>query len=62
MANAVNKEERKEFPGYSEDAFPELFDIRAMLPQPSILKPGQQSEQLIKEYFEKVRKQQQIRF
>ena len=62
MANAVNKEKSKEFPGYSEDAFPELFDIRAMLPQPSMLKPGQQPEQLIKEYFEKVRKQQQIRF
>ena len=54
MANTVNKEERKEFPGYSEDAFPELFDIRAMLPQPSMLKPGQQPEKLIKEYFEKV--------
>ena len=54
MANTVSEEERKKFPGYSEDAFPELFDIRAMLPQPSMLKPGQQPEKLIKEYFEKV--------
>ena len=55
MADTVNKEVGKEFPGYSEDAYPELFDIRAMLPQPSTLKPGQQPERIIKEFFEKVK-------
>lgn len=42
----------KHYPGYTEDAHPELFDSRAMLPQPRDLKPGQLPEDQIKKYFE----------
>jgi hypothetical protein len=44
----------KHYPGYTEDAHPELFDSRAMLPQPRDLKPGQLPEDQIKKYFEDV--------
>ncbi|KAH3729784.1 hypothetical protein DPMN_055762 [Dreissena polymorpha] len=42
------------YPGYTEEARPELFDTRAMLPGPSALKPVQLSASQIKEYFENV--------
>ena len=54
MADTINIQQRKLFPGQTTDSYPELFDIRAMLPQPDVLKPGQQPENVIKEYFEKV--------
>ncbi|KAK3092805.1 hypothetical protein FSP39_007424 [Pinctada imbricata] len=40
------------WPGYTGEEHPELCDIRAMPPQPSVLKPGQLSESLIRQYFE----------
>ncbi|XP_060568349.1 uncharacterized protein LOC132726952 [Ruditapes philippinarum] len=55
MANVSkgnNEADDKHFPGYTEDAFPELFDSRAMPTQPKELKPGQLPEDQIREYFE----------
>jgi len=42
------------FPGMTSEAHPEIFDARAMLPQPAVLKPGQLPADKIREYFEKV--------
>ncbi|WAR20076.1 hypothetical protein MAR_001914 [Mya arenaria] len=39
--------------GVVDEAHPEIFDPRAMPPQPKEKKPGQQPEHVIKEYFEK---------
>lgn len=47
--------DEKRYPGYTDDAHPELFDLRAMLPQPRELKPGQLPEEKIRQYFEDVR-------
>ncbi|XP_052270079.1 uncharacterized protein LOC127871318 isoform X2 [Dreissena polymorpha] len=55
MATQTTNEEiapDHKYPGYTEEAHPELFDRRAMLPQPSELKPGQLPASQIKEYFE----------
>lgn len=38
--------------GVVDEAHPEIFDIRAMPPQPKELKPGQLSETKIKQFFE----------
>lgn len=43
-------------PGYTGEEHPEVVDIRAMLPQPKELKPGQVPENLIKQYFEEASK------
>ncbi|XP_053403695.1 uncharacterized protein LOC123537801 [Mercenaria mercenaria] len=52
----VNKQkgdaDEKQFSGYTDKARPELFDVRAKLPQPTELKPGQLQEDLIRQYFE----------
>ena len=40
--------------GVTSEEHPELFDIRAMLTQPEVKKPGQQPDHVIREYFEKV--------
>lgn len=40
--------------GSTDEAHPEIFDTRAMLPQPKEKKPGQISEELIRKYFEDV--------
>ena len=40
--------------GATDEAHPELFDIRAMLPQPKDKKPGQISDALIRKFFEDV--------
>ncbi|WAR19639.1 PHNY-like protein [Mya arenaria] len=50
---AINNGTGDGYPGYTTEARPELFDPRAMLPQPSVLKPGQLSEEQVKRYFEK---------
>ncbi|KAH3847784.1 hypothetical protein DPMN_090115 [Dreissena polymorpha] len=39
--------------GVTSEEHPELFDIRAMLTQPEVKKPGQQPDHVIREYFEK---------
>jgi len=43
-----------EFPGFTGEGHPEIFDIRAMPAQPEVLKPGQLERSLIEEYFTKV--------
>ncbi|KAL4237484.1 hypothetical protein ACF0H5_002200 [Mactra antiquata] len=45
----VNDAEK--YRGFTEEAHPELFDIRAMLPQPEVLKPGQLPEEKVRQYF-----------
>ena len=40
--------------GISNKAYPEIFDTRAMLPQPRKKKPGQLPDELIRKYFEDV--------
>ena len=40
--------------GLTNEAYPEKFDERAMLPQPKEKKPGQQPDHVIKQFFEKV--------
>ena len=41
--------------GVSDEAYPEIFDIRAMLPQSDVKKPGQLTDDQLKHYFEEVR-------
>ena len=41
--------------GVSDEAYPEIFDIRAMLPQSDVKKPGQLTDDQLKRYFEEVR-------
>ena len=45
-------EKKKTWPGYTKEAHPEVCDIRAMPPQPKVLKPGQLPEEQIRQYFE----------
>jgi hypothetical protein len=40
--------------GFTDEANPGCFDIRAMPPQPKEAKPGQLPEQMIKKFFEDV--------
>ena len=40
--------------GATDEAHPELFDIRAMPPQPKEKKPGQLPEESIRKFFEDV--------
>lgn len=40
------------WPGYSEESHPEVFDIRAMPPKPKKTKPGQLSDEQVRQYFE----------
>ena len=47
-------EKKKTWPGYTKEAHPEVCDIRAMPPQPKVLKPGQLPEEQIRQYFEEV--------
>ncbi|RUS84473.1 hypothetical protein EGW08_007769 [Elysia chlorotica] len=41
------------YPGETTKAYPEKYDIRAMPPQPKVLKPGQLPENEIRKFFEK---------
>ncbi|OPL33374.1 hypothetical protein AM593_10405, partial [Mytilus galloprovincialis] len=41
------------YPGYTDEAHPECFNKEAMPQQPSVKKPGQLPESMIKQYFEK---------
>ncbi|XP_076090854.1 putative alpha-ketoglutarate-dependent hypophosphite dioxygenase [Mytilus galloprovincialis] len=41
------------YPGYTDEAHPECFNTEAMPQQPSVKKPGQLPESMIKQYFEK---------
>lgn len=45
--------------GFTNEANPEIFDIRAMPPKPK-KKPGQLPEEVIRKYFEDVSKFSQI--
>ena len=40
--------------GATDKAYPEVFDIRAMIPQTGEKKPGQLSAEQLKQYFEEV--------
>lgn len=51
----MEDDEKKTWPGYTGEAYPEVCDIRAMPPQPEVLKPGQLPLDQIKQYFEEVR-------
>lgn len=42
------------YPGYTDEAHPECFNKEAMPQQPTVKKPGQLPESMIKQYFEKV--------
>ena len=42
--------------GVIHEAHPELFDMRAMPPQPKVKKPGQISDDLVRKYFKDVSK------
>ena len=46
------KKQNVRFPGEVDETYPEVFT--KMPPQPKEKKPGQLSEELIKEYFDKV--------
>ena len=45
---------KKPVPGYTGEEHPEIVDIRAMPPQPKVLKPGQVPESMVRQYFEEV--------
>ena len=45
------------YPGFSDIAYPEVFDIRAMPEQPKVLKDGQLKDDLVRQFFEKVKEQ-----
>ncbi|XP_005105561.1 uncharacterized protein LOC101849867 isoform X2 [Aplysia californica] len=47
------KKAKKTFPGSSDKAHPDVFNINAMPEQPKELKPGQFSEEKVRQYFEK---------
>ena len=42
------------YPGETTKAYPEKYDIRAMPPQPKVLKPGQLPEKVIRQFFDEV--------
>ena len=44
----------KRYAAQCTDAHPELFDMRARPPKAATNKPGQLSEAMVKQYFEKV--------
>lgn len=52
MAESPEKRIKMSWPGYTGEANPDSFNVKAMLPQPKELKPGQLPEKLIKQYFE----------
>ena len=43
------------YPGSTDEAFPELFDIRAKPPNPKVKKNGQLSDDQIRKFFEEVK-------
>lgn len=43
------------YPGHSDEAFPGVFNLSAMPPQPKEKKPGQLPEEDIRRFFEEVR-------
>ena len=45
--------ETERYPGESDEAHPELFDLNAR-PPPAAPKPGQLTEEQVKQYFELV--------
>ena len=45
----------REYPGFSDKAHPDVFNLKAMPAQPKKLKPGQLSEDKVKHFFEKVK-------
>jgi hypothetical protein len=42
-------------PGLLDKAFPDVFNVKAMPPQPQEKKPGQLPEEQIRKFFEEVR-------
>lgn len=51
MASSADE---KRYEGQTDEAFPELFDVRAMPSQPQELKSGQLPVDQIRKYFEDV--------
>ena len=47
-------EELKVVSGQTDEAHPELFNLTAMPEQPTVKKPGQLSDAMIKQFFEDV--------
>ena len=48
------KKAKKEYSGFCDKAYPDVFNLNAMPEQPKKLKPGQFSEEKVKHFFEKV--------
>jgi len=48
----MSGEESRRWPGYSDEAYPEVFTT--MPTQPKTLKPGQISEQKARQFFDEV--------
>ena len=48
----MNDQEPRRWPGYTEDAYPEVFNT--MTAQPKTLKPGQISEEKARQFFDEV--------
>jgi hypothetical protein len=46
--------EVKKYPGEVGKAFPDVFSLKAMPPQPKEKKPGQLPEEQIRQFFEEV--------
>ena len=44
----------KRWPGDVDQTFPDVFNIKAMPPQPSEKKPGQLPDAMIRQFFEEV--------
>jgi len=51
-AREMNDQEPRQWPGYTEDAYPEVFNT--MTAQPKTLKPGQISEEKARQFFDEV--------
>ena len=51
---SMEAEGKKRWPGEIDEAYPEVYNIHAMPPQPKKLKPGQLPEHMIRKYFEEV--------
>jgi len=52
LSRMASGEAKKWPPGFTGKAFPEVFNIAP--PQPKQLKPGQLSEQQVKQFFDEV--------
>ena len=47
-------DDKEVLPGFTDEAHPEVFNVKAMLPQSSEKKSGQLSDDQIRQYFEQV--------